>query len=99
MMDFLGNHRFYTSVVLSAIWPIILLFLLYRRKRREQGAKQGVRQGKTHEESQRDRELFSSIGGAKEGENGAWPLGYAGYDPKLATDEVIERFIQRKDSP
>ena len=91
MIDFLGNHRFYISVVLSLIWPIIILFLLYRKNKREQGSKQT----KTPEQKKKDHKLFASVGKGDDQSDKGWPLGYIGFDTKASTDEIIDRFIDK----
>ena len=92
--NFLGDHRFYISTVLTLVWPGVVLFAIYRRGRE---GRKGRRSSPGQRE--RDRRLFASIGTShrppREREAGGsgqgWPLGYMGFDSKAATDEVIER--------
>ena len=88
MIDFFSN-----SALFSMVWPLAILFALYLKKKREQGRDE--ERIKTKNEMERDRKLFSSIGGGDGESNGGWPLGYMGFDPRSATDEVIQRFIEQ----
>ena len=92
MSDFFGNHRSYISIVFSVFWPVLLILSLFLKKKRETREDSRRKKYKSVDEIKRDHKLFSSIGSCQTSNDRGWPLGYMGFDPKAATDEVIERF-------
>lgn len=84
-------------MVFLAFWPVLVILSLYFKKKREEKREEGDKKDKSSAEIREDRKLFSSVGSASESKDMGWPLGYIGFNPKAATDEVIKRFEEDKD--